>query len=142
MIGFRRTLFIVFCLFATYLPAQSIQDSLLPEVTLRGAVDYSIKHQPILQQSVADQEITEANIRIRLADWYPQVNFNYNLQHNFVVQTSIIGGNAVKLGVENTSAAQFTLSQTIFNRDVLLANRTKNDVRLQARQATSSNKID
>jgi outer membrane protein TolC len=121
--------------------AQS-QDSLLNEVTLRDAVEYSIKHQPVIQQALADEQITEADIRSRLADWYPQVNFNYNLQHNFVVQTAIIGGNRVMLGTNNTSAAQFTASQTIFNRDVLLASRTKSQVRLQARQNTSSNKIE
>lgn len=121
--------------------SQSTQDSLLTEVTLPKAVEYSIKHQPVIQQSLADEQITEANIRNRLSDWYPQVNFNYLLQHNFVVQTNIIGGNPVKLGVDNTSAAQFSVSQTIFNRDVLLASRTKRDVRLQARQNTSNNKI-
>ncbi len=58
------------------------------------------------------------------------------------MQTSIIGGNPVKLGVDNTSAAQFTISQTVFDRDVLLASRTRNNVRLQASQSTSSNKIE
>ncbi|MES1221033.1 MAG: TolC family protein, partial [Bacteroidota bacterium] len=74
--------------------------------------------------------------------WYPQLNFNYNLQHNFQVQTSIIGGNPVKLGVNNTSYGQFGFTQAIFNRDVLLANRSADDVRKQAKQNTVSNKID
>jgi outer membrane protein len=114
----------------------------LPEVTLQSAIDYAIKYQPRIQQSLIDEEITNANIRSRLSDWYPQVNFNYNLQHNFILQTSVIGGNAIKLGVDNTSYGQFTLSQALFNRDVLLANKTKKDVRLQSRQTTESNKID
>src|SRR5205085_8706055 len=42
----------------------------------------------------------------------------------------------------NASAGQFTATQVIFNRDVLLARRTKADVRLQSRQATSNEKID
>jgi outer membrane protein len=121
---------------------QSLQDSLLTEVTLQQAVDYSIKHQPVIQQALADEQITEANIRIRLSDWYPQLNFGYNYQHNFVLPTSIFNGTPAKIGQENTSAAQFNISQAIFNRDVLLANRTKRDVRLQARQNTSSNKIE
>ncbi|MEO8582773.1 MAG: TolC family protein [Flavitalea sp.] len=116
-------------------------DSTLTEVTLKAAVDYSIVHQAAIQQSVIDQEITEANIRSKLSDWYPQVNFNYALQHNFVVQTSVIGGNPVKLGVDNTSAAQFSMTQSVFNRDVLLASRTAREIRLQARQTTSNTKI-
>jgi len=127
----------------TQLPAFSQQqDSLLPNVDLRQAIEYSIKNQPLIRQALVDQQITEANIRSRLSDWYPQVNFNYNLQHNFVVQTAIIGGNTVKLGVDNTSAAQFTLSQTLFDRDVLLASRTRTQVRRQAQQNTSANKIE
>ena len=89
-----------------------------------------------------DEKITDLQIKSKLADWYPQVNFNYLYQHNFQVQTSIIGGNPVKLGVDNTSALQFSASQTIFNRDVLLASRTKGDVRQQAKQQTEDTKID
>ena len=131
------------CLPALVLHAQSpLADSLLKEVTLPKAIEYAIKRQPLIQQSLIDEKITDAKIKSKLADWYPQVNFNYNLQHNFLVQTSVIGGNPVKLGVDNTSNGQFTVSQYIFNRDVLLAKRTKGDVRLQAKQATSSDKID
>ncbi|MCF2487344.1 TolC family protein [Dyadobacter sp. CY347] len=127
--------------------SQAIQESskeapLLEQATLQAVVDYAIKNQPIVQQSLIDERITENQIRSRLADWYPQINFNYNLQHNFIVQTSIIAGNPVKLGVSNISAAQFTLSQQIFNRDVLLANQTKREVLLAASQNTSFNKTD
>lgn len=117
-------------------------DSLLSPITLPDAIEYALKRQPVIQQALLDEQITDSQIRSKLADWYPQVRFNYNLQHNFIVQTAIIGGNAVKLGVDNTSNGQFTASQTIFNRDVLLAKRSKQDVLLQAQQATSSYKID
>lgn len=113
----------------------------LDNATLENIIQYAIKHQPQIQQSIIDQKVVENTIKSKLADWYPQINFNYNLQHNFLVQTSIIAGNPVKLGVDNTSAAQFSLSQSIFNRDVLLANRTQNDVRQQASQTVTSNKI-
>ncbi len=117
-------------------------DSLLQQATLQNVVDYAIKHQPIIQQSLIDERITENTIKSKLADWYPQVNFNYSLLHNFQVQTSIIGGNPVQLGVNNTSLGQFALTQNLFNRDVLLAFRSRGDVRLQASQNTSANKID
>jgi outer membrane protein len=117
-------------------------DSLLREATLQNIIQYALKNQPLVQQSVIDEKITEQQIKSKLADWYPQLNFNYLYQHNFQVQTSIIGGNPVKLGVDNTSALQFTASQSIFNRDVLLANRTKGDVRLQVKQQTENTKIE
>jgi len=139
----RKTLFFFLLLSPAFITAQTAaKDSLLKEVTLKNAVEYAIKNQPRIQQSLIDEAITAFTIKSKLADWYPQVNFNYNLQHNFILQTNIIGGNPVKFGVENTSFGQFTVSQAIFNKDVLLAKRTRGDVQLQTKQATESNKTD
>jgi outer membrane protein len=113
----------------------------LEQATLENVIQYAVKNHPQIQQSLIDQRIVENTIKSKLADWYPQINFNYNLQHNFVVQTSVIGGNPIKLGVSNTSATQFSVSQNIFNRDALLANKSQNDVRLQASQSTANAKI-
>jgi outer membrane protein TolC len=139
----RQLNILLLLLFPFFAGAQTAgQDTLLQEVTLKTAIDYAIKHQPKIQQSLLDEQITASTIKSKLADWYPQVNFNYNLQHNFILQSTVIGGNTIKLGVNNTSAGQFTVSQTIFNKDVLLARRTKADVMQQTAQATSGNKID
>ncbi len=125
-----------------HVAAQTGGDStLLQDATLPMVVQYAIKNQPAVQQSLLDEQITDYQIKSKLADWYPQVNFGYLLQHNFQTQTNIIGGNPVKLGVDNTSALQFSLSQTIFNRDVLLARRTGADVRKLARQQTQDTRI-
>jgi outer membrane protein len=128
------------CMFPIALAAQN-KDSVLTNATLQNVVAYAIKHQPLIEQALIDEKITDHSIKARLADWYPQVNFNYSLQHNFQIQTNIIGGNPVRLGVENTSLLQVMASQQVFNRDVLLAVRSKDDVRLQSRQNTSSSKI-
>lgn len=135
------------CLLALAMPLllpaqQQSSDSVLQQATIENVIQYAIKRQPLIQQSLIDQEITETTIKSKLADWFPQLNFNYLLQHNFEVQTAVIGGEARKLGVENTSAFQFALTQNLFNRDVLLASRTKTDVRKLSRQNTSSTKID
>lgn len=67
-------------------------DSLLRDATLQNIIQFAVKNQPAVQQSEIDEKITELQIKSKLADWYPQVNFNYLYQHNFQVQTSIIGG--------------------------------------------------
>jgi outer membrane protein len=121
---------------------QPATDSLLAEASLPNIIQYALKRQPLVQQSLIDEETTDLQIKSKLADWYPQVNFNYLYQHNFQVQTSIIGGNPVKLGVDNTSALQFSANQAIFNRDVLLAKRTKGEVQQLAKQLTGSTKIE
>jgi outer membrane protein len=135
------------CLLALAMPLllpaqQQSKDSVLQKATIENVIQYAIKRQPLIQQSLIDQETTETTIKSKLADWYPQVNFNYLFQHNFEVQTAVIGGEARKLGVENTSSLQFTATQNLFNRDVLLASRTAKDVRRLAKQNTSNTKID
>lgn len=112
------------------------------DATLNNIIQYTVKRQPRVQQALADEQITALQIKSRLADWYPQINFNYLYQHNFEVQTNIIGGNPVRLGVGNTSAMQFSASQTIFNRDVLLAKQTRSQVLQQASQLTEDTRID
>ena len=124
------------------LQAQTRGDSLLTNATLQNCVQYALIHQPSAQQSLIDQEITESQIKGKLADWYPQINLNANLQRNFQLQSLKFGDNIIKAGTDYNSAAQFSLTQNLFNRDVLLASKTARDVRTQSRQNISSNKID
>lgn len=123
--------------------AQNTLDSnRLDNASLEQIIAYALKHQPALQQSLIDEQIVETTLRNKLSAWYPQLNFNYNLQHNFQVPTNIIGGNPIRLGVNNISNAQFSFSQNIFNRDALLAKNSKEDVRTQAKQNTGINKVE
>jgi outer membrane protein TolC len=125
----------------TSLQGQS-KDSVLQEASLDNVVEYALVHQPLVKQAKLDEEITNKAIRGRLADWYPQIAFAYNYQRFFDLQSSIIGGEVIRFGVNNTSSAQFTATQAIFNRDVLLASSTASTVRLAADQNTARAKID
>jgi outer membrane protein len=122
--------------------AQSSTDSTLENATLDKVVQYALVHQPAVQQAMIDEEITNKVIKGKLADWYPQIDFTYNYQRNFDLPANYIGGNLIRFGVFNTSAAQFTATQTIFNRDVLLASSTASRVRVQSGQNTSRSKIE
>jgi len=139
----KRTLtFFSFLLSAQLLSAQVTTDSLLVDATLQQCIQYALAHQPSLKQAQLQEQITSYTIRSRMAEWYPQIGGNYSLQHNFQRSTNIVSGVALPVGVTNTSTGQFYLDQTIFNRDVLLARRTRGDVQLQARQNTAAEKID
>jgi outer membrane protein len=135
-------LILLACFITTIAHAQQPQDSLLQEATLDQVIQYALIHQPVVRQAEADEEITQRLIKGRLADWYPQVNFTYNYQRFIDLQSSVIGGNVIRFGVNNTSSAQLTATQSIFNRDALLASRTASKVRLQASQSTLRSKID
>jgi outer membrane protein len=120
---------------------QNEKDTLLQQATLTSCVQYALKHQPLIQQSLIDEKITEETIKTKLADWYPQLNLDASYQNNIQLPTSYFGGNYVSTGTRNLSAINFSATQNIFNRDVLLASRTATDVRKEVRQMTTSNRI-
>lgn len=134
--------FLFFLFTAVQLRAQRATDTVSRSFSLAECISYAVQHQPLVQQAAIDEQLTYYAVRNRLADWYPQIGAGYTIQHNFQRQTSFFNGVATPVGVTNTSAAQLSLNQSVFNRDVLLANRTQGDVRLQSRQATEARKID
>jgi outer membrane protein TolC len=131
----------VILLFPSLLVAQQNNDSLIQQATLENCIHYAIAHNPDLKNAKLNEDITEAIIKSKLADWYPQVNLNYNLQHNFQLPTSNFNGNIINIGSENTSALEFGATQNIFKSDLLLASRSSKDVRLQSKQNTKEQNI-
>ncbi len=125
-----------FLFFPSLLIAQQSAGDSLSNATLENCIRYAITHNPDLQNAKLNEEIMETVIKSKLADWYPQLNFNYNLQHNFQLPTLNFNGTLVQTGTVNTSGVQLGATQNIFNRDVLLATRTSKDIRLQAQQNT------
>ena len=120
---------------------QSLQNSSLANATLSDCIQYALKHQPVIQQSLIDERIAQETIRTKLADWFPQLNLDAYYQHNIQLPTNFFGGNIVTSGSHNISAANFAATQNIFDRDVLLAFRSAGDVKKAARQITDSTTI-
>lgn len=121
---------------------QNERDTVLEQATLKNCIRYAIKNNPEIKNARLDEDITEATIKSKLSEWYPQVNFNYNFQHNFQLPTSNFNGNVISIGSKNTSGLQFGATQNIFTRDLLLASRSSRDVRLQSKQNTTEQNID
>ena len=140
----KNTIQSLFTLFVSVLPFAGFAqpNATLDNATLDNVLQYAMQNSPAIRQAEIDQEITDKVIKGKLADWLPQVGFTYNYQHFIDLQTSVIGGNVIRFGVDNTSSAQFTATQTIFNRDVLLAASTASRVSLQAKQTTAKAKIE
>jgi len=139
----RKYLFILSLLFTNILAiGQTKNDSLLQEATLPGIIDYTIKHLPAIQKSIIDEDITKIQVKSRIADWYPQLDFNYNVQHNFQLQTSSFAGNIIQLGNRNTSLGQLALNQNVINPNLLLAAKTAKDTKILSTQFTNNIKID
>src|SRR5579875_936225 len=129
-----KKLFLFFLAMPCLVHAQTGRDTILNDVNLQACIHYALQHQPLVQQSLIDEQITENTIRTKLADWYPQLNFGYNFLHYFELPTSFTtgaNGNKIpfKAGISNTSALQFSANQNICSRDLLLAKRTASDIR-------------
>jgi len=99
--------------FAAAAQPQTVSDSLLQRSTLQNCIQYALLHQPLIHQSLLDEEITERAIQSNLADWYPQLNFNYNIIHYPQVPVSVVGGNPIQESLPNSSIGQFSLTQTL-----------------------------
>ncbi|MDE3212260.1 MAG: TolC family protein [Bacteroidota bacterium] len=116
-------------------------DSVLQDATLKNCIQYAIKNNPAIKNAGIDEDIVDATIKSKLADWYPQLSFNYDIQYYFKLPTLNFGGNLIHTGTKSNSLGQFEVTQNIFNRDALLASRSERDVRRQANQTTSQQKI-
>ncbi len=126
---------------STAFAQQNEEDTALDQATLKNCVRYAIAHNPDLQNAKVNEAIVETEIKSKLSEWYPQVNFNYSFQHNFQLPTLNFNGNLIHTGTVNTSGVQFGLTQNIFNSDALLASRSAKDVRVQAKQNTQEQNI-
>ncbi|MBC3788279.1 TolC family protein [Spirosoma utsteinense] len=127
--------------------AQKMSDTLGQQAQLPDCIRYALDNQPAIRQSLIDQEIADRTVRSALAAWYPQIGAGYNVLHYLKLPVTLIPDAAtgerrpVALGAKNTSTASFSLSQTLFSRDVLLASQTADAYRVQASQATTDTKI-
>ncbi len=121
--------------------AQSVSNDTLPNATLSACVQYALKHQPLIQQSLIDEKIAGATIHTRLADWFPQLNLDAYYQYNIKSPTSYFGGNYISTGTKDISAIQLGATQNIFNRDVLLALKSSGDIKKATGQITDSTRI-
>ncbi len=137
----RFILFLFVLILCGSLNAQK-PDSSAAGKTLGLCIQYALEHQTNIRQSMIDQQIVDREIKSALADWYPQIGLNANYQDNFQLQTSIFNNVASRVGTYNSSSALFGVTQTLFDRDVLLAKQSARDVRNSARQSTVNTQID
>ncbi len=123
--------------------AQQTNDVLLQEATLENVIQYAIRHNPSLQQSFIDQEVTDQIVNANLSNWGPQINATMTPQHNFQKPSTVIAGVGTKAsGSFNSSPFMLTATQNLVNRDAIMAAVTAKDQRKQSKQNTESVTID
>jgi outer membrane protein TolC len=134
---------IIFFSFSINAYSQSNSDT-SGSLTLAQCIDYALKHQPLLQQSLIGIDITRTTNKINLAGWLPQANLSANFTHYLSLPSAIsdsTGGKVIRTGVTNTFVPALTVTQTIFNPTLLYASRSAPLYVRQAEQITDSTKI-
>ena len=131
---------------APELVAQGNQPAPAGALTLEQCLELALKNRPAVQQARLDEEISEREIRANLADWYPQIGLNGNLQHYLKMPVTLFPDeNGVPrprtIGARNTSNVIAEASQNIFSSDAVLASRTARYIRLSDDQNTIDTKI-
>jgi hypothetical protein len=87
-------------------------DTLPSDATVQACVEFALKHYPQVQQALLDEQITDRQIRSRLAAWYPQIGLNANYQNNFQLPAVGFSGSYGRSGTYNQSSVALGLSQT------------------------------
>lgn len=134
---------IIFFSFSINAYSQSNSDT-SESLTLPQCIDYALKHQPLLQQSLINIDITRSTNKINLAGWLPQAYISGNFTHYLQLPSAIsdsTNGKVIKTGVTNSFVPALTVTQTIFNPSLLYASRSAPLYVRQSEQITDSTKI-
>ena len=117
-------------------------------LTLRQCIDYALLHQPALNRSLLNANITKETNAVNLAAWLPQANASGSLLHYIQVPgngaTVINSGTATTSSssrVTNTFVPELAVSQAIFSPSLLYTSKTAPLYIQQSNQLTDSTKI-
>ena len=116
-------LIIIFFSFSINAYSQSNADT-TESLTLPQCIDYALKHQPLLQQSLINVDITRSTNKISLAGWLPQAYVSGNFTHYLQLPSAVsdsTGGKVIKTGMQLFSVllAFFTISNSYYRKVVL-----------------------
>jgi len=117
-------------------------------LTLQQCIDYAMKHQPGLNISVINIDVTKTTNAISLAGALPQVNASGDLIHYIQQQqnsstttNSGTGTGGTRQSYANTFVPGISVSQSIFNSSILYAYKSAPLYVKQSQQANDSTKI-
>ncbi|MGZ3754649.1 MAG: TolC family protein [Mucilaginibacter sp.] len=114
-------------------------------LTLRQCIDYALLHQPALNRSLLNVNITKETNAVNLAAWLPQANASGNLIHYIQVPGTTVAtsGTATSSSsrVANTFVPELAVSQAIFSPSLLYTSKTAPLYVQQANLVTDSAKI-
>jgi outer membrane protein TolC len=126
--------------------AQKSNTDTVETLTLGQCVEYAVKNQPLLQQSLINIDIARSTNKINLSGWLPQAYVTATAAHYLTLPTSFISDSAGKLvseqtGVVNSFIPELNISQAIFSPSLLYAAKSAPLYIKQAQQQKDSTYI-
>ena len=125
-------------------------------LTIQQCIDYAVVHQPGINQSLLNVNITRATNAIALSSWLPQVNatgsgIHYIQQSNYTgavstgaattTSSTTSSGTTTRQSASNSFIPELSVSQAIFSPSLLYAAKSAPLLVKQAQQITDSTKI-
>jgi outer membrane protein TolC len=140
---------ILFLVISNFLIGQTAHDTLPSKITLSQCITYALANQSLIKQSLLDEAITRRDIRIALSGWYPQLEFEANVQQYLQAPLSyypnLLNPSAPGISYPSTatyvSAGIFSANQTIYSNNLFFTARTSRELRKQASENTENSKI-
>ncbi len=128
---------------------KNTNDSISGQLSLKQCIRFALQNEPLLRQSLIDQDIAEKDIQLRLADWFPQVNIGNTLEHFIKKPVSAFpnianpsaGVSYISTGRYNNNTLGLSATQNIFSNSLRIATITARYYRSQASQNTDQVKI-
>ena len=140
---------ILFLFIPNFLSGQAAHDTLLSKVNLSQCIAYALVNHSLIKQSIIDENITKKDINIALSGWYPQLEFDANVQNYFQIPTTTYpnlfnpSGAPINLPAESnySSSGIFSANQTLYSNSLFFAAKTSAELRRQALENTEQSKI-
>jgi outer membrane protein len=140
---------ILLLVISNFLIGQTTLDTLPSKVTLSQCITYALANQSLIKQSLLDENINRKDIRIALSGWYPQLEFNANMQHYLQIPMTNYPnlsdpsspGISLPSTAANVATGVFIASQTIYNSNLFFVARNSRELRNQAYENTENSKI-
>lgn len=145
----KGPIIILFLVISNFIAGQPAHDTLPSRVTLSQCITYALANQSLIKQSLIDEDIKLRDIRIALSGWYPQLEFDANVQHYLQIPLTNYPnlsdpsspGISLPSTAANVSAGVFSASQTIYSSNLLFAAKNSRELRNQASENTENSKI-
>lgn len=109
--------------------------------SLAECINYALKNQPLIRQSLIDEEIAERDIDIALSGIYPQISGQANLSRYLKQPVSLLNGQPVIFQPKNNSNFLLQADQPLFDNGLLFAMKGAKFERLNSRQNTENSRI-